>query len=149
MSLFPKKRYPSLSEIIKGIQEAVNSAQDMLHAQQIRNLSCFLSDTNGEPATRKVKIEGREIEVPLISLLPHSHLAMEDVEVKFNAKVADVAEAVLTGLRGADLSHTDLHMALDGVKAEAGDTMQFTLRFRQQPVTEGVARLIDEFNKEI
>lgn len=119
----------------------------MLQAQQVTNVTRMLQGENGKPVTQKVTVAGREMELPLMAILPQGHLAMEDVEIKFSAKVSDVAADVMKSLRGQEIPHADLGVILEGVKASAGDTMQITLRFRQQPPTEGLSRLLDEYNK--
>ena len=146
MSLFPKKHHFSFAEIIKGIQYGLNSAQDMLQSQQMNNISNLLRGQDGSPVCCKVKVDNRELEVPLLALLPHSHLTMNDVEIKFNAKVGDIVEGTLSGAVGP-ISHADLQMSLEGVKMTDKDSMQITLRFRQQHPTEALSRILDEYNK--
>ncbi len=41
MGLFDKKKTYAFSDILKGGQYAINSAQDMLQAQQIQGLQSF------------------------------------------------------------------------------------------------------------
>ncbi len=147
MGIFDKKKHYSFADILKGIQHAVNSAQDMLQGQQIQNITRFLEGTNGTPVSQKVRLGDREVEVPLMSLVPQCHLAMEDVEIKFNAKVGEMASGTLQGIMGNDISHADLQMTLEGVHAKDDDVMQITIRFKQQQTTEGISRLMDEYNK--
>lgn len=145
--MFNKKPRISLSALLKGIQQAVNSAQEMLQAQQASSVARMLQGQQGCPVTQKVTVGDREMEVPLMAILPQGHIALEDVEIKFNAKVSDVAAESLKSLRGQEIPHADLGVTLEGVKASAGDTMQITLRFRQQTQPEGLSRLLDEYNK--
>ncbi len=79
---FGKKRY-SFLEIIRGIQHAVNVAQDMLQAQQLQSLQKFREENNGEPISRTRKIRDSELSVPLVALLPHNHFGMDDIEEMF------------------------------------------------------------------
>ena len=87
MGLFDRKQKYAFSDILKGLQYAINSAQDMLQAQQVQGLMRFWGSNSGEPVTRKVKIGERELDVPLMTLVPHSHLEIDDVEIKFKAKI--------------------------------------------------------------
>ena len=147
MGLFDKKQHYSFADVLKGLQHAVNSAQDMLQGQQVQNLTRFLNTSDGTPVSQKVKLGNREVEVPLMSLIPQSHLAMEDVEVKFNAKVGDITPEALRSLNGNNIPHADLKVALEGVRAKDDDVMQITIRFKQQTTTEGLSRILDEYNK--
>lgn len=91
MGLFDKKKKYALSDILKGLHQAVNSAQEMLQAQQVQSLTRFWQTNDGSPVSQKVKIGDREMEVPLMSLVSHSHLEMNDVEIKFKARIGEVA----------------------------------------------------------
>jgi len=149
MGIFNKKQHFSFADILKGLQHAVNSAQDMLQGQQVQNLTKFLNTSDGTPVSRKVKFGDREVEVPLMSLVPQCHLAMEDIEIQFNAKVGDIASESLQTLNVNDISYADLKVALEGVRAKDDDVLQITIRFKQQQTTEGLSRLMDEYNKQI
>lgn len=104
MGIFSKKPKYALSDILKGVQYAINSAQEMLHAQQVQNLMKFWQSNDGSPVTQKVLIGERELDVPLLTLVPHSHMEMDDVEIKFKAKVGDVvSQSMVNGLNGDDI----------------------------------------------
>ena len=111
----------------------------------------FWKSNDGAPVTQKVLIGERELDVPLLTLVPHSHMEMEDVEIKFKAKVGDVvSQSTVNGLSGNDtLSHTDLKMEMEGVRATDSDVMEITIRFKGKETPEEVARLTDEYNKQI
>ncbi|MCD8270688.1 MAG: DUF2589 domain-containing protein [Parabacteroides sp.] len=47
------------------------------------------------------------------------------------------------------MSHADLQMDMDGIKADADGVMVITVRFKVKDTPEGVARLMDEYNKQI
>jgi len=98
MGFFDKKHHYSLADVLKGLRYAVNSAQDMLQGQQVQNLTRFLNTSDGTPVSQKVKLGDREVEVPLMSLVPQCHLAIEDIEIKFNAKVDDIASEALQAI---------------------------------------------------
>jgi hypothetical protein len=146
MSVFNKKSHYSFSEVIKGLQHAVNCAQDMLQAHQIENLSKFWNKENNSPLSQKVMIGDRELEVPLVAMVPHNQLLMDEVEISFNAKVGGVLE---DALKGNEQPHANLQMALEGVKATDSDVMHITIRFKSTDTSEGVARIVDEYNKMI
>ena len=149
MGIFSKKEKYAFSDILKGLQHAINSAQDMLQAQQIQGLMRFWSANDGNPLTQKVKVGERELDVPLMTLVPHSHLEMDDVEIKFKAKIGDIASHSFADKlqNGQGLTRADLQMEMDGIKATDDDVMEITIRFKSKETPEGVARLTDEYNK--
>lgn len=149
MGLFDKKQKYAFSDILKGLHNAVNSAQEMLQAQQVQGLLKFWSANDGNPLTQKVKIGERELDVPLMSLVSHNHLEMDDVEIKFKARIGDVASHSLADRLNDNnaLTHSDLQMEMEGIKATDDDVMEITIRFKQKETPEGVARLTDEYNK--
>lgn len=149
MGLFNKKPKYALSDILKGLHNAVNSAQDMLQAQQVQNLAKFWQSNDGTPVSQKLKVVDREVNVPLMSLVSHSHLEMDDVEIKFKARISDVASHSFANKLDNNnaLTHSDLQMQMDGIKATDDDIMEITIRFKQKETPEGVARLTDEYNK--
>ncbi len=148
MGFGKKKRY-SFLDIIRGIQYAVNAAQDMLQAQQLQSLQKFWDEDNGKPVSKTIKVKDGELSVPLVALLPHNHLGMDDVEIKFCAKIEDMENTAAVDAIGNDISAADLKLALDDIKPGKDDTMQITIRFKAKDSTEGLSRLIDEYNKQI
>lgn len=150
MGIFLKKTTYALSDILKGIQHAINSAQTLLQAQQIRNLSNFWGQ-EGKPLTQKLQVGEQEVDVPLITLVPHSHLSMDDVEIKFKTRVQDIASHSFPNRLDDNnvLTYTDLQIEMDGIKPQADDIMEITIRFKAKETPEGVARLMDEYNKQM
>lgn len=149
MGLFKTKSKYALSDILKGLHNAVNGAQELLQAQQAQNLLRFWQKGDGTPISQKVKVADRELDVPLMSLVSHSHLEMDDVEIKFKARIGDVASHSTANKldEGKALTHSDLQVEMEGIKATDDDVMEITIRFKQKDTPEGVARLTDEYNK--
>lgn len=149
MSLFSKRKTYAFSDILKGLHNAVNSAQEMLQAQQVQNLTKFWQASDGTPVSQKLKVGDRELNVPLMSLVSHSHLEMDDVEIKFKAKIGDVATHSFPNKLEGDnaISHGDLQMEMEGIKATDDDVMEITVRFKQKDIPEGINCLLDECNK--
>jgi hypothetical protein len=122
----------------------------MMQGEQMASLNRFWDAGNGRPVTKRMLLDDREMEVPLVTLLPHNTLALDDVEVSFNAKVADVAEAVSADIaNAATLSHADLQMILDGIHPKDSDTMHFTLRFKATQTPEALSRILEQYYKQL
>lgn len=109
MGIFGKKSAFTFSEILKGLQQAVGSTIDMLQAQQMDNLSHFWME-DGRPITKKVQIGERELEVPIMALVSHNNLVMDEVEVKFKARIGDVSSHSIPNVLKANnaLSYAEL-----------------------------------------
>lgn len=151
MGIFKKRNLYALSDILKGLHSAINSTQEMLQAQQIQNLSKFWKAEDGSPVSLNLKVGSQLLNVPLMPLVSHSHLEMEDVEIKFKARVGDVADHSLTNKMDNNqvLTHSELLMQMEGIKASDDDVMEISIRFKQKDTPEGVARLANEYNKHI
>lgn len=132
MGLFSKKKRYAFSDVLKGLQYAVNGVQEMLQAQQMQNLKRFWREADGSPVCQKVKIGDKEMDVPLVSLISHNSLEMENVEVTFKARIADVeAHSIVNQLNGKNsTAYAELHVELEDLKATDSGMMDITVRFK-------------------
>ena len=151
MGLFEKKQKYAFSDIIRGLQQAVSGAHEMLQAQQVQNLMKFWQTNEGKPLTQKVQVGDKEMEVPLLALVSQSYIEMDEVNISFKAKVGEVTMHSITDKlsNNQSLSHADLQVEMDGIKATDDDVIEITIRFKAKETPEGVARLTDEYNKMI
>lgn len=150
MGIFSKKPKYAFSEILKGLQQAVSSTIGILQAQQMDNLSHFWTK-DGKPVTRKVQIGDSELEVPLMALVSHNNLVMDDVEVKFKVKIGDISSHSIPNALEANntLSYAELEMNMEGIRADADNMMEITVHFKAKDTAEGVNHLLYEYNKMI
>lgn len=148
MGIFSKKPKYALSDILKGLQQAISSATSMLQAQQMDNLSHFWMK-DGRPITKKVQIGERELEVPIMALVSHNNLVMDEVEIKFKARIGDVSSHSIPNVLKANnaLSYAELQVDMDDIKADANDMMEITVHFRIKDTLDGINRLTDECYK--
>lgn len=151
MGLFKKKRNYAFSDILKGLQYAVNSVQDMLLARQVQNMEKFWHDNDGSPVCKKIKIGDKEIDVPLISLVSQNHLEMEDVEIRFRMRIgdADIHSFTDSAKDNNGLSYAELQFMADSIKVTDNDTMDITVRFKVKSSPDGIAHLTDCYNRHI
>ena len=74
----------SFSDIMNGLQYAVNCAQDTLQNHQIQNLTRLFEGTNANNAntfqSKKIMVGDKTIDIPLIALISHHYLAMDNVK---------------------------------------------------------------------
>ena len=151
MGIFVKKKTYAFSALIRGLQQAVSGAHEMLQARQVQSLMKFWQTNDGKPLTQKIQVGDKEMEVPLFALVSQSNMEMDEVNISFKTKIGDVAmHSIADKLHGNQtLSHADLQMEMDGIKADDDDVMQINIRFKVKETPEGVARLTDEYNKQI
>lgn len=149
----------AFADILTGLQNAISQVQDMLQNRQLQNLSNFWQP-DGQPVSQAVKIGNETVDVPLLTLVPHSQLAMDTVQIKFSTRVGSVVSEKSGDLLKAGnllgspnspdfLSRADLQVAMGGVKAEGEDVMEVSITFKIKDTPEAVSRLMDEYNKRI
>ncbi len=78
----------TISDIIRGMQHAVNTAQEILQDNQFRLMEKYFNK-DGSPIMRFVVLpDGRKIDIPAITLVPSNLLAIKELEMDFSVKVA-------------------------------------------------------------
>ena len=144
----------SFSDIMNGLQYAVNCAQDTLQSHQIQNLTKLLTeDKKGVNSFHyeKIQVGDKVVNIPLIALVSHHYLAMDNVQISFKAKVGSVTSQVSANDR-ALLSIPDranLQMQMSNIKPEENDVMEVSVNFKVQDTPESISRIIDDFVKDI
>ena len=148
MGIFSKKPKYALSDILKGLQQAVSSATSMLQAQQMDNLSHFWTK-DGWPITKKVQIGERELEVPIMALVSHNNLVMDDIEIKFKARIGDVSSHSIPNVLEANnaVSYAELQVDMGDNKTDVDGMMEITVHFKIKDTLDGINRLTAECNK--
>ena len=74
----------TISDIIRGMQHAVNTAEDMLTAHQLEKLTEAFNE-DGTPKMRFITLpDGRKVYIPLVSLTPSSSLTISELEMEFS-----------------------------------------------------------------
>ena len=144
----------SFSDIMNGLQYAVNCAQDTLQSHQIQNLTKLLSENEKGVNSfhyEKIRVGDEVVNIPLIALVSHHYLAMDNVQISFKAKVGSVTSQVSANDR-ALLSIPDranLQMQMSNIKPEENDVMEVSVNFKVQETPESISRIIDDFVKDI
>ncbi len=145
----------SFTDILNGLQYAVNCAQDTLQNHQIQNLTKLLSVANDESGAntfqyQTMKIGDKVVQVPLIALVSHHYLAMDNVQISFKAKVGSVESQVpQDGLLMSSPNRANLQMQMSNIKQDANDLMEVSVNFKVQDTPESISRIVDDFVKTI
>ncbi len=150
-----------LSDVIKGMQKAVNEAQKLLEMHSLKSLKNFFHE-GGEPKTLELHLAGDNyLEVPVLSLANHSSLMIDRLSMEFEAKIAQVgihsAEDLLKAVTrdgaieeddGAERAQEQTAVFGVGFSGEpGGNTIKVKMEFAAARQPEGLSRIIDEYNK--
>lgn len=76
----------------------------------------------------------KTIDIPLIALISHHYLAMDNVQIKFKAKVGSVESQIPeNNLLLSSPQRANLQMQMSNIKPDADDVMEVAsiLRFRR------------------
>ncbi len=160
MSFWSKSKQEkiTLSDIMRGMQHSVNTAQEILERHHIRILDKYF-DSDGSPKMKTIKINNEQsIHIPLFSIINQSSLAIEELELEFTASVNNV------DLKSLKRENTDIMMG-SGRDPEKIDRTSFSMdfqstgkkenqisvriKFKTTTQPEGVSRIINEFDKHI
>ena len=135
----------SFSDIMNGLQYAVNSAQDTLQNHQIQNLTRLFEGTNANNANT---FQSKKIMVG--ALISHHYLAMDNVQIKFKAKVGSVESQIPeNNLLLSSPHRANLQMQMSNIKPDTDDIMEVCVNFKVQETPESISRIIDDFVKNI
>lgn len=147
---FFKKKIPneaySFDDIIKGLQHAVNSAQDMLTAQHLDSLSAFF-DEDGSPVAQVIKTDEGTITVPLLALVPQNTLAIDEIKLDFVTRIKNITHGAVKvpNSSGQEIASAGLDLDFDSsAPPNEVDTVKVSLKFKVIPQTEALSRIIDE-----
>lgn len=153
-----KNGSPTLSDLIRGLQHAVNAAMEMVETRNVELLGRYFSP-DGTPLTKRLNIDGQtSIDVPLISIVTPSTINIKEVEMDFSVQInaSDLrCKQPQQGFQAGNsktsfdnrLKRTSLEISFDGPKDVS--RMQIHIKFEAQPIPEGLSRIIDEYDKTI
>ena len=149
-----------LSDVIRGMQDAVNEAQHILEMHNLKSLQSFFHE-DGEPKTLEVHLTGDDyLEIPVLSLANHNSLVIDRLSMEFEAKIEqvgiksaeDVLEAIKQdgdageGKRGAEKERSAV-FGIGFAGGSEGNTVKVKMEFASAARAEGLSRILDEYNK--
>lgn len=152
----------TLSAIVRGMQHAVNTAQEMLDEYYTRLFEYYFDeDNNPKLVTLNIPPE-YFVQAPLITLVPISTLCLEEMTIEMSIDVINTTpKKIATEARdkGLDRSSFDVSFAPkrrvekrkegseDSLQRE--DTIDIVMKFKRGDPPEGVSRILDEFYKAV
>lgn len=104
MGIFRKNKEPlkmgvDLSQVIRGMQHAVNEAQRTLEVHHLKSLLRFFY-ADGDPKSVDLHLGGtKHIDIPLVTLANHNSLKIDELEMEFKARIEEVSVKDLDELK--------------------------------------------------
>ncbi len=149
-----KNNKQTLSDIMRGMQHSVNTAQEILEKHHIQLLNKYFK-ADGVPETKTIQLgNGKILNIPLISIIKQNSLVIDEMEVEFKAKVDEVE---LKHLKAVDSNNDGIidrpertSFAMDFTASERNDNnVLIKIKFKTKEQPEGISRIVDEFDKQI
>ncbi|MCM1170240.1 MAG: DUF2589 domain-containing protein [Bacteroides sp.] len=153
-----KNSAQTLADLIRGLQHSVNAAMEMVETRNVELLGRYFSP-EGDPLTKHLNVdEQTSVDVPLISIVNPSTINIKEVEMDFSVQInaSDLrCKQPQGGFQAGDedaafdnrLKRSSLEISFDGKKDLS--RMQVHIKFEAKPIPEGLARVIDEYDKTI
>ncbi len=159
--LFKKKRstekenMTTLSDIIRGLQFCVNSSAEIMQQHYLTVADKYTDSETERLLTKRIKInDGYYMDVPLICLSDHHSLYIDEMNVKMNVNINDMAlkeaEAALNG-GGEDFSvaRSSFSVELGSGEKDDGSNVGINIKFKSTPPPEAFARIIEKLDNMI
>lgn len=150
----PNKAKQTLSDITRGVQHAVNNAQEILDQHYTRMLGRYFDKYNS-PKMVRIKVPPDSfMEVPLIALMSPSSLYLDELVMDLSLRIDETDVKKWRKLDGRVIDRTSFAISVGGAQSEEGkpkDRNQIDMRmvFKSIDPPEGIARILDEFTKKI
>lgn len=137
----------TLSDIMRGMQYSVNTAQEILEKHHIQLLNRYFSE-DGVAVTKQIKIsENKILDVPLISVVNQNSLCIDEMEIEFSAKINSIE---LKNLKSNNEDIDRSSFAMDFTPSErSNNKVSVKIKFKTKEQPEGISRIVDEFDKQI
>lgn len=149
----------TLSDLVRGLQHSVNTAMEMIETRNVELLGRYFTP-DGRPLSRRLTInDNTAVDVPIISIVNPSTINIKEVEMDFSVQIISSElrkKEAQDGFRAGNkeikfyngLKRSNLEISFDGNKDNAS-RMQVKIKFESKPIPEGLARIIDEYDKTI
>ena len=141
----------NIEELVSGLLEAALVASSISEKQHINTMRNYF-DKKGNPKTTSVKIQGKDIVIPLYILADHSSIGLKELEIEFEANLNFGGETSslkrsLLGIfkkEGYDEHNID-GIQVDNQKSGDGTTAKIKVIFKNDTKPEMVSRLVDSY----
>ena len=80
------KKGSFLDHLTKGLYDAVVQAQNLAEKQHIEALNGYI-DEEGNPKCLKIKLEGKDVHIPIATLVPHSSIKIKELTMDLKVRL--------------------------------------------------------------
>lgn len=146
-----KKNLSTFSDFIKGLQYSINSAQEIIESHNLYTLQKYFNEV-GEPKIQRLNIdENRYLNVPIISVVNHNNISIDELEVEFETNIVrsevDDFKTVKFDELNSEIERTKFY--IDFGKINRKNKMKVKIKFKGDKNPEGMERIKTEFDKQI
>ena len=142
----------NIEELVSGLLEAALVASSISEKQHINTMRNYFDD-KGNPKTTSVKIQGKDVVIPLYILADHSSIGLKELEIEFEANLNFGGETSslkksLLGIfkkKGYDEHNIDGIQVDNQSKSGDGSTAKIKVKFKNDTKPEMVSRLVDSY----
>lgn len=143
----------NIEELVSGLLEAALVASSISERQHINAMRNYFDD-KGNPKTTSVKIQGKDVEIPLYILADHSSIGLDELDIEFEANLNFGGEPSslkksLLGIfkkEGYDEHNIkDIQVDNQSKSGDNGSTARIKVKFKNDTKPEMVSRLVDSY----
>jgi hypothetical protein len=142
----------NIEELVSGLLEAALVASSISEKQHINTMRNYFDD-KGNPKTTSVKIQGKDVVIPLYILADHSSIGLKELEIEFEANLNFGGEpsSLKKSLLGIFKKKGYDEHNIDGIQVDNqsnsgdGSTAKIKVRFKNDTKPEMVSRLVDSY----
>ena len=147
----------TFSDLVRGLQHAVNAAMEMAEVRNLELLSRYFTE-DGTPLVRRLIIdEHTSMDVPVISIVSPTAINIKEVEMEFGVQINNVEVLEKLPQRGflvnGQSENLQISMERSNLEIRFGSdpnqtsTMKVKIKFEAGEPSEGIARVVEEFGK--
>tara|TARA_R100000781_G_scaffold114977_1_gene88220 strand:+ start:2656 stop:3117 length:462 start_codon:yes stop_codon:yes gene_type:complete len=140
-----------LDHLTKGLYDAVVQAQNLAEKQHIEALDQYI-DEDGNPKCLKIKIEDKDVNVPIATLVPHSSIKIKELTMDLKVKLNNFGKrksrfvSSIFGKGNAGAISADLGASILPIK---NNYANLKITFEGTDPPEGLVRLNNNLIKQI
>jgi len=150
----------TLSSIVRGMQHAVNTTQEIVEDHYIRVFDRYF-DQDGKPKLLQFTLApGKVVQAPLIAVVPLNALVLDEMSVEMSIEITGTSQKkVGTHADDAELDRSSFTVSFAPANRTGGrtgsgterkdSTIGIVMKFKRGDPPEGAARIMDEFCKAV
>lgn len=150
----PANEKHTLSDIARGVQHAVNTAQEILELHYVRLLGRYFDEDNNPKMVRLRTAQDTIVEVPLISLISPHELKLDELTMGLSLRIDETKVKRIPRKEGEPIERTSFQISVGGGNTGDGavrdhNMIDIKMVFKSGDPPEGVSRIVEEFTKKI